>query len=397
MNKKIRTLLVGIGGYGATYVDLLLEGKRSSLFSLVGAVDPYAKDARCFDRLTAHVPIFDSMDDFFNQQNKSEQAELVIIASPIHRHYQQCTTALENGANVLCEKPLVPTLEELDTLQNLAASKNKLLIVGFQHCYSDVILSIKQRILAGEFGRPVNLKCLVSWPRTWKYYARNSWAGKIKTPEGQMVYDSVISNATAHYIQNMLYLLGQSMEESATLEDMQAECYRANNIESFDTIALKGRANGAETLYLATHATKYNIQPIMDYKFEKARITVNMTTQDYSCIIHHKDGRVEDLGHMLGQMHGKAQEKNANDALTALAARINGQQAFLCTTETVRPFTALISDIFKKAQFHSFPKDLIIKDQTAMATYVKNLHMDLYDCFNENKLPKDAALPWAVV
>ena len=372
LKEPLNTLLVGVGGYGALYADYLLSGEFNDL-RLAGVVDPYAESSRCYESLKAKTPIFGNMQDFFAKY----MADLTIIATPIHLHYEQCVSALENGSYVLCEKPLVPTIADLDSLEK--AAKGKILAVGFQWCYSDVMPAVKERILTGEFGRPLKLKSYVSWPRDWAYYNRGvGWAGRIKTTDGRLIYDSVASNATAHYIQNMLFLLGPSMEESAFVTNVQAECYRANDIEAFDTIIFKGRAAGADVYYTASHATYHTIHPVMDYTFEKARMWLNVNNQEWTLSIHHRDGRIEELGHGLGDG-----EKNR---LRAMARRIKGEQAYLCTAETARPFTELIEMIFTDVPVYDFPKDLVIKDRQAKATYVKNLHLDLWDCFSQNKL-----------
>ena len=388
MNKPLRALLVGVGGYGALYSNFLLSGEFDEDFYIAGVVDPYAKNSPCYEALLEKAPIYDHMKDFFAKH----KADLTIISTPIHLHYDQCVTALENGSNVLCEKPLVPTIEALDRLEKAAG--DKILGVGFQWCHSDVMLALKERILSGEFGRPLRLKSYVSWPRDWAYYNRGTkWAGKIKTEEGELIHDSVASNATAHYIQNMLFLLGNSMEECASLNNVQAECYKANDIESFDTIVFRGKAGNStdssmpEVYYIASHATYYTIHPVMDYAFEKARIWVNVTAQDAGCTLHHADGRIENLGPALGNG-----EKNR---LRYMAKRIRGEQAHICTAHMARPITALIDSVFEQVPFHKFPEKFVIQDQQSQSTYVKNLHLDLWDSFNQNKLPSETGMPWA--
>jgi len=390
MNKPLNALLVGVGGYGTVYSDFLLSGEFDEDFRIAGVVDPYAKNSPCYDALKTKAPIYDHMNDFFAKH----KADLTIIATPIHLHYEQCITALENDSHVLCEKPLVPTLDALNRLEKTAQDKDKILGVGFQWCHSDVMLALKQRILSGEFGRPLRFKSYVSWPRDWAYFNRGvQWAGKIKTETGELIHDSVASNATAHYIQNMLFLLGNTMEECAPLNNTQVECYRANDIESFDTIVFRGKTGDLtgnsmpEVYYTASHATYYTIHPVMDYAFEKARIWVNVTDQDRVCTLHHADGRVENLGLALNDG-----EKNR---LRYMAKRIRGQQAHICTAHMARPITALIDSVFKQVPFHNFPEEFVVRDQQSQSTYVKNLHLDLWDCFNQNKLPSEMGLAWS--
>ena len=382
MDKPLQTLLVGVGGYAALYANFLLSGEFDTELQLAGVVDPYAESSPCYENLKEKAPIFSKMEDFFARH----KADLSIISTPIHLHYSQCLSALKNGSHVLCEKPLVPSIDDLDSLEEKRG--DKILAVGFQWCYSEIMLALKQRILSGEFGRPLRVKSYVSWPRNWDYYNRGvKWAGRIKSADGELIRDSIVSNATAHYIQNMLFLLGPDMEKSAELNDVQAECYRANDIESFDTIALKGKAGNADLYYSASHATYYGINPVMDYSFQNARIWVNVVNQDSLCVIHHRDGRVEDLGSALGDG-----EKNR---LRFISKRIRGEDANICSAQTVRPFTALCSAIFEQVPFHGFPEEYIIKDNQQKSTYVKNLHLDLWDCFSRSELPSEAKLPWA--
>ena len=390
MNKTVNAILVGAGGYGETYVDLLLNGSMSEYLRFAAVIDPYAQNSRSYGRFKDAVPVYDSLEDFF-AGNPDENIGLTIISSPIYLHYRQCVTALEHGSHVLCEKPLVPALEQYDLLEKKIQSSGKTLTVGFQWCYSEVMLDLKRRILANEFGKPVFLKSFVSWPRDRQYYSRGGgWAGKIKTVGGEPVYDSVASNATAHYIQNMLFLLGDTVQESADLKNTYVECYRANDIESFDTIVFRGEAGGAEIFYAASHAVNYTVNPVMYYEFEKASILVNVFSQDYICTVHHRGGTVENLG---GALANGDKNKLLYTAQSILGERDSVYTA--CTAKTVKPFTVFIDSVFNQVPFYVFPGEFIVKDVNPERTYVKNLHLDLARCFSLGKLPSELALPWS--
>jgi len=384
MKKPLKVVLAGAGGYGETYVEALLGGDLSEYFNLAAIADPYAQNSRLYARFKDTVPLYGRLEDFFAETS----ADLAIISSPIRFHYEQCAAALDNGANVLCEKPLVPTLAQFDSLEKKIHESGKILSVGFQWCYSEVMLGIKERILAGEFGKAVRCKCFVSWPRDRAYYARGGgWAGKIKAPDGEPINDSVASNATAHYIQNMLFLLGGSMEESAYLSGVSAECYRANDIESFDSIAFRGEANGAEVFYAASHAVNYQVNPVMYYEFEKANVLVNVFEQDFLCRVHHRGGEVENLGAAIA-----GGEKNK---LLNAARRILGEPVFVCTEKTAKPFTVFIDALFSHVPFYLFGDGFVVKEEDPARVYVKNLHLDLARCFELCKLPSELALPWS--
>ncbi|MCL2775752.1 MAG: Gfo/Idh/MocA family oxidoreductase [Oscillospiraceae bacterium] len=387
MNKQLNVILVGAGGYGETYVDLLINGNIREYLRFAAVVDPYAQNSRLYGQFKDKVPVYERLEDFFSE-NSGNSADLTIISSPIQFHYNQCVTALGHGSHVLCEKPLVPTLEQYDLLEKKIQISGKTLSVGFQWCYSEVMLELKKRILSGEFGKPVCFKSFVSWPRDWHYYARSGgWAGKINSVGGEPICDSVASNATAHYIQNMLFLLGGTMEESADLKNTSVECYKANDIESFDTIAFRGEANGTEIFYVASHAVNYQINPVMYYDFEEASALVNVFNEDFQCNIHHRNGTVENLGNAIAN--------GERNKLLYTAQSILGERDFVCTARTVRPFTAFIDFVFNRIPFRVFADEFVVKDEKTEHTYVKNLHLDLARCFSLGKLPSELALPWA--
>jgi len=383
MQKPLNTVLVGAGGYAELYVRILLDGDADEYLRLTAIVDPYAKKSSLYDKFKDAVPVYEHMEDCY----KNHSTDFTIIATPIPLHYNQSMTALGNGSHVMCEKPLVPSVAQLDLLEEKCNETGKTLSVGFQQCYSSVMREIKKRVLAGEFGRPVRMKTFVSWPRIKAYYNRAAWPGKLTAPDGELIRDAVATNATSHYLQNMLYILGWEMDKAAGLDDVMVECYKANDIETFDTIVLRGEASGVEVYFYASHATNYNVNPVIYYEFEKACITANYFTTNDLLEVHHKTGIVENHGNIFGDATEKRPVYTAQSIL--------GERAFDCTIETVRPFTELTDKIFTQVEFHDFPDEYVIDDIIAGKIYVKNLHMDMSDCFISRKLPSEAGLPWA--
>ena len=377
----LKTVLVGAGGYAANYVKMLLNPKMADQLQLIAVVDPYAIASPEYEQFK-HLSVYDQLSDFF----AAHTADLAIISSPIHFHLEQCMTALDNGAHVLCEKPLVPTLAERDKLAEKLRTTGKSIAVGFQLSFATLMLHLKERILSGEFGKPMSLKAFVSWPRDWAYYARSAWAGKLLSADGKVINDSVASNATAHYIHNMLFMLGSSLAEAAPLQDLTAECYRANAIQTFDTIVFGGKAAGADIFYTATHATDTTIQPMLEYTFQNARIEINIYKSHDYCTIHHSDGRTEKLTQTL--------DDGDWNKVAFTAESIKGLRPQICNVETVRPFTAVIDEVFANVPFHPFKTEFIVQDVENKRTYVKNLLADLQEGHRQEKLPSEMGFPW---
>jgi len=157
----------------------------------------------------------------------------------------------------------------------LAAEKKygRFIAIGYQWSFSEAIQTLKADVFSGILGKPEHFKTAISWPRNRAYYQRGSgWGGCIQK-SGRLILDSIASNACAHYLHNMLFLLGGTMQTSAMPTEFRAECYRANNIENFDTCCIKlWTASGVQMYFAATHAAQKARNPVFEYAFEKARV-----------------------------------------------------------------------------------------------------------------------------
>ena len=81
---------------------------------------------------------------------KAEEFDSVYIASPNVFHYRQSKLMLENGKNVICEKPAAVTPEQLTELFELAESKGLIFTEAMMMAYNPVSLKIKEAI--GKIG-----------------------------------------------------------------------------------------------------------------------------------------------------------------------------------------------------------------------------------------------------
>ena len=298
--EPIRLLCVGIGGYANVYLDSLLSRQEPD-FVIAGFVDPAAENARHFAPLQAlGVPRYVSMEEFYAR----DRADLAILTTPTNFHTRQILCALANGSNVLCEKPLSGVSADETVLLDAARAAGKFVMIGYQWSYTKAILDLKADIQAGRYGQPVLLKSRVFWPRSREYYARGGgWGGRLRAKDGTVINDSVVSNGTAHYLHNMLYVLG---EPGRSREAVSVECdlLRANEIENFDTAVVRFAVEGGGTgLLVVSHATRENVDPVFEYRFTGG--TVSYTTESAEIVGVLADGTRISYGDPLANVTGK--------------------------------------------------------------------------------------------
>ncbi len=171
----------------------------------------------------------------------------------------------------------------------------RMVAVGFQWSFSEAVRKLKADILSGVLGRPLRLRCLYLWSRDEAYYLRNDWAGKKRDILGRWILDSPANNALAHDLHNMLFVLGRSHDRCALPVRVQAELYRAHDIENYDTAACRIRTSeGAEVLFYASHAVDLDLGPVFSYEFEKG--TVFAAGRQASVTAFLKNGSVRPYG-----------------------------------------------------------------------------------------------------
>jgi hypothetical protein len=72
----------------------------------------------------------------------------------------------------------------------------------------------------------------------------------------------------------MLFVLGERIDRAAMPVSVHAELLRVNPIENFDSCVLRMKLEGgADALFIATHSTRENINPVFTYEFEHGTVT----------------------------------------------------------------------------------------------------------------------------
>ena len=263
---ETKILLVGSGGYGAVYARQLYGAAHArENVRVAGVGRPMRRKGRCMRRFARRARHFNTVQEFYAQ----DRADLAVIATPIPLHREQASACLRAGSHVLLEKPICAEMEQAKAIAAARDASGKQLAIGFQWCWDGAMQRLRELARSGKLGAPVRLRALVIWPRDFAYYGRGSgWAGKEYDAKGNPIFDSVASNATAHYLFNMFWVTGRAPVACS------AQTYRANEIETYDTAffryALQG---GGEALFIATHAAENErtVNPRFVYEFERGR------------------------------------------------------------------------------------------------------------------------------
>ncbi|PTX96086.1 gfo/Idh/MocA family oxidoreductase [Spartobacteria bacterium LR76] len=375
-----KVVLVGAGGYGRWYLEALLREQNARGFRLAGVVEKVAGaiDSDLAGALQREgIPVFDDLAALLGSIGS---CDLVVLSTPIHFHAEQTCLSLRHGASVLCEKPLCSSLPEIEKMLRAESAAGKTVTIGYQWSFTPAIQKLKADILAGRFGRPIRLKSLAGLPRPVGYYERNSWAGRCHTDLGWPVFDSPVNNAAAHFLHNMLYVLGPSRSESAEVVGAEADLWRLHDIENFDTAAVRLWTEAqTEILFYASHAVEGREGPRFSYEFELGTVDYDTSASPEGVInASLKTGELIDYGSPEEGYEIKLW--NSLESARTNSAPLCGIAAAACHTRAVLMIQEAGGDIcafpdsLKKESAEPFPHRYVPELQPALREcYVKGI------------------------
>ncbi len=173
---KLRAAIVGTGGIAHVHAEALLHERER--VELVAAADVNQQAAAAF---AGKYGIPETYTDT-HEMLARETPDLVHICTPPQLHAELTVACLEGGAWVLCEKPLVASLEQLDLIADAEARTGNFCSSVYQWRFGSGAQHLKKLIDAGALGRALLGLCQTTWFRDDAYYAvpwRGTWASEL--------------------------------------------------------------------------------------------------------------------------------------------------------------------------------------------------------------------------
>jgi UDP-N-acetyl-2-amino-2-deoxyglucuronate dehydrogenase len=176
----------------------------------VGILDRFSFDIRFF----REIERFDRHLDKLRRGADDRQVHYVSICCPNYLHDAHARIALRNGADAICEKPLVINPWNLDALQALEGETGRRVYTVLQLREHPDLIMLRDRILrAGEVRHQVELTYVTSRGPWYDV----SWKGSEQHSGG------VTANIGIHFFDLLLWLFGELEECEVTHRD--ARCY----------------------------------------------------------------------------------------------------------------------------------------------------------------------------
>jgi len=172
---KTRIGVVGYGGMGSWHVGHAL---KSDVLELAGIWDIDEKKRQLATERGIHA--YSSLDDLLSD----ESIEIVTVAIPNDVHLEVVLASLNAGKNVICEKPVALSSEELEMMIECSKKNGKLFTVHQNRRFDVDYLAMQQLADSGEIGKPLRVESRIHGSRG----IPSDWRGE-KEHGGGMILD----------------------------------------------------------------------------------------------------------------------------------------------------------------------------------------------------------------
>ncbi|HUT21295.1 MAG TPA: Gfo/Idh/MocA family oxidoreductase, partial [Anaerolineae bacterium] len=234
----IRFGIVGIGGFAGTWVRSLRSLEERGVARLEAAVvrnrDKYADQVVGMEKEGRRI--YATLDEMLAAGHGT--LDVIGVPTGIPFHEPMAVQAMEAGFNVVIEKPVAGTIQEVQRIAMAEQRTGRWCAVGYQQIYSPSVQWLRAKLRSGALGALVEARSVISWPRPLSYYERNAWAGQLRS-NGRWTLDGPATNATAHFINNLTYLAQAAEENDFAIASVRAELYRSKAIPSYDTSCIE--------------------------------------------------------------------------------------------------------------------------------------------------------------
>ncbi len=158
MGKKIKLGVLGGGGDSLIGILHRVASSMFDKFEFVGGVfNPDHEESKKFAQELGIGTdrVYKDLDHLIAEEAKlpeDERIKVVSILTPNFLHFPMAKQLLENGFNVICEKPMTTSYEEAKILEDTLNKSKTIFAVTYTYTGYPMIRQMKEMIAAGEIG-----------------------------------------------------------------------------------------------------------------------------------------------------------------------------------------------------------------------------------------------------
>ena len=264
--------------------------------------------------------------------------DVVHICTPHNQHASLAIDCLDQGVNVIVEKPLAHTIGEGQRLIAAAERSTAKIAVCFQNRYNTTSQAMHELLTSGDLGQVVGGSFTVLWQRSADYYLSRPWRGTWEGGGG-----GLLMNQAIHTVDLLQWLMG----EVTTISGHAATRFLGDTIEVEDTAEFVAQhTSGARSVFYATLAHAVNAPVTIDLVTQKAALSLrgNLT-------VTYADGRTRVIEERKAPSGGRAYWGVSHELLIRdFYTRLGEDEPFWISPREAKKSLQIVQTIYQQSQ-----------------------------------------------
>ncbi|MGM0640872.1 MAG: Gfo/Idh/MocA family protein [Thermotogota bacterium] len=284
------------------------------------------------------------------ESEREDCIDFVSIVTPNFLHYDVAKTFLENGINVVCEKPMVFKIEEAEELEKIATEKGLIFAVSYTYSGNVMVKQAKEMVDNGEIGEVRMV--MGEYPQDWlatKLENEGNRQASWRTDPSKAGISNVVGDIGSHIENTVAFITGLKIKKLCAVLDTFVEGRplddNAQILVKYDNgasgvywcsqIAI-GNDNGLKVRIYGTKGsleweqedpnhlkfTKLGKNPII---MSRGRADMEDLAEKYSRLpAGHPEGYFEAYANLYSAIYEKLTKKTKNIEFTTVSDGLNG-------------------------------------------------------------------------
>lgn len=199
--------LIGCGRIAANHIKAVLNNSEDIEFIAVCDVYPDAMEALLAVHGLEKDDSIERFTDYKELISAHTDLDIAAIATSSGNHAEIALYLIDNGINVIIEKPMALSMADADEIVRRSEEKNVKVTVCHQNRFNIAVQEMRHALEAGRFGKISHGSVNVRWNRNKDYYDQAPWRGRWDTDGG------CLFNQCIHGIDLLRWMMGDEVDE----------------------------------------------------------------------------------------------------------------------------------------------------------------------------------------
>lgn len=275
--------LIGCGRIAVNHIKAVINNN----LELVALCDIVPEHINIMLNKVQYITTAEKYTDYKTMIREHPEIELIAIATESGIHAEIALYCMEQGINVIVEKPMAMSMKDAYIMINKSIEKKVVLSVCHQNRFNVAVQELRKAVETGRFGKISHCSINVRWNRNKEYYEQSPWRGKWASDGGSLMNQSI------HGIDLLRWMMCDEVEEVYGVTRQQLHNYL--ECEDIGMAIVKFKNGAIGTIEGTVNVYPKNLEETLYIFGEKGTVKLGGTSCNNIDIWNFADSNEEDI------------------------------------------------------------------------------------------------------